>query len=221
MFLVSLLGMSVTSAGAASFDCKKASTKIEHSICNDPELSKFDEEIALAFKSLDIEGRYHQGLVEAQRAWVKFERQDAAYDFESQRNFLLIGSALNSCSADPTFAFSDCDEVVHEVIQNCMALGNYTTWVMNSCGSGYLKVLETVDKVETDIWRILARDDQETSILFDKAYNIWQNFVNADCDWQYSEYRDGTIRQQIWLGCATGHYARRIDNLNSSNRLKD
>ena len=60
MFLVSLFGMSVTSASAASFDCKKASTNIEHAICNDPELSKLDQEIAVAFKSLKIDGRYYE-----------------------------------------------------------------------------------------------------------------------------------------------------------------
>jgi uncharacterized protein len=43
MFLVSLLGMSVTSAYAASFDCAKAATETEKVICNDPELSALDD----------------------------------------------------------------------------------------------------------------------------------------------------------------------------------
>ena len=34
---------------------------------------------------------------------------------------------------------------------------------------------------------------------------------------QYSEYRDWTIRGQMWLGCTMAHYENRILLLNGSN----
>lgn len=47
--LSSLLG---SNAHAASFDCRKASTDIEQMICDTPSLSRRDEQLAAAFKSL-------------------------------------------------------------------------------------------------------------------------------------------------------------------------
>ena len=44
--------MLITSMYAASFNCKKASTFIEHTICNDTELSKLDEELASSYKKV-------------------------------------------------------------------------------------------------------------------------------------------------------------------------
>ncbi|HMB56881.1 MAG TPA: lysozyme inhibitor LprI family protein [Arenimonas sp.] len=38
------------SAQAASFDCRKAASKIEKNICADPELSRLDEQMAVAYK---------------------------------------------------------------------------------------------------------------------------------------------------------------------------
>ena len=38
------------SAQAASFDCSKAQTKVEHLICGDAELSKLDEKLGQEFQ---------------------------------------------------------------------------------------------------------------------------------------------------------------------------
>src|ERR1700730_14201974 len=47
--LAVFLVLPLAPADAASFDCKKASTRIEKTICADPELSKADEGLATAF----------------------------------------------------------------------------------------------------------------------------------------------------------------------------
>ena len=39
------------SAQAASFDCAKAGTKVEHMICDNPEISKLDDELNVAYKA--------------------------------------------------------------------------------------------------------------------------------------------------------------------------
>ena len=54
MFLVSLLGMSSTSAGAASFDCNKATTVTEIAICADPKLSALDEGLQIAYRDIFV-----------------------------------------------------------------------------------------------------------------------------------------------------------------------
>ncbi|MFN7650236.1 MAG: lysozyme inhibitor LprI family protein [Acidobacteriota bacterium] len=48
---VLLLWIMACNAWAASFDCAKARSMVEKAICNDPELSKLDEELAGAYKS--------------------------------------------------------------------------------------------------------------------------------------------------------------------------
>src|SRR5690554_4071109 len=61
-------------AGAASFDCTKASTPREKTICATPELSKADEEIAAnyeaAMSKLSPEGAAR--LRDGQRSWLAF-----------------------------------------------------------------------------------------------------------------------------------------------------
>jgi len=50
---VTLLGyvMIASLAQAASFDCAKAGTKVEHMICDNPEISKLDDDLSVAYKN--------------------------------------------------------------------------------------------------------------------------------------------------------------------------
>jgi uncharacterized protein len=49
LLLALCLSLPLAAAQAASFDCKKASTRIEKTICGDPGLSQADERLAAAF----------------------------------------------------------------------------------------------------------------------------------------------------------------------------
>lgn len=51
--IIFILGLLALSAQAASFDCNKASTKVEKMICSDPELSKLDDDL----------GKYYHGAL--------------------------------------------------------------------------------------------------------------------------------------------------------------
>lgn len=59
---------------AASFDCKKAGNFIEHSICNDAELSKLDDDLAIAYKSSMKSHADKNQLKSEQLEWMKKER---------------------------------------------------------------------------------------------------------------------------------------------------
>jgi len=59
---------------AASFNCKKAGTFIEHTICNDEKLSKLDEELAKAYKSAKKKTDKN-ALKKEQRKWLKTKRK--------------------------------------------------------------------------------------------------------------------------------------------------
>jgi uncharacterized protein len=56
---------------AASFDCAKASTKVEHIICDSPEITKLDEELAQNYKAA-LQGQLKADAIrQAQKLWVK------------------------------------------------------------------------------------------------------------------------------------------------------
>ncbi len=74
--LLSVLSVSLTfgTLQAASFDCKKAGTFIEHTICGDAKLSKLDEELAQAYKKAK-NNTDKDALKKEQRAWIKTDRK--------------------------------------------------------------------------------------------------------------------------------------------------
>jgi len=58
---------------AASFNCKKAGTFIEHTICGDDKLSQLDEDLSAAYKQARKDGDKNQ-IRKEQREWIKKER---------------------------------------------------------------------------------------------------------------------------------------------------
>jgi len=89
--ILSLLGLITLLAGgvtAASFDCAKASTQTERAICQNPSVSKLDEELAVAYKNAGPEYR------DSQRAWLRKRNQCGAnanclfIEYQSRIKFL-------------------------------------------------------------------------------------------------------------------------------------
>jgi uncharacterized protein len=72
VFIIVLFGLFSTQTMAASFDCKKATTWLEKTICSNPELSKLDEQMAKAYHdalaSLSPEGQ--KETRQYQRQWL-------------------------------------------------------------------------------------------------------------------------------------------------------
>jgi uncharacterized protein len=63
-----------TTANAASFDCTKAATPVEHMICASPELSQLDEQTALAYaakRNAAPNSDAKTAIIKAGRAWLK------------------------------------------------------------------------------------------------------------------------------------------------------
>jgi len=58
------------STNAASFDCSKASSKVEKMICTDEALSAADEKLAEAYKTARTSSSDKQALKEQQRNWI-------------------------------------------------------------------------------------------------------------------------------------------------------
>jgi len=69
--------MLALSAHAASFDCGKAQTKVEHLICDNPEISKLDDELSVAYKAALKDEKQTDAIKQAQKQWMK-ERNGCA-----------------------------------------------------------------------------------------------------------------------------------------------
>ena len=70
----------LTTAHAASFDCREARTKIEKLICSNDELSKLDESLNEAYLRALNRADIKQQTIESQNQWLKYQRnvcQDA------------------------------------------------------------------------------------------------------------------------------------------------
>ena len=58
-------------AHAASFDCAKADTKVEHMVCDNPEISKLDEDLSVAYKEALKDQTQAVSIKQEQRKWLK------------------------------------------------------------------------------------------------------------------------------------------------------
>ncbi|WP_139786834.1 lysozyme inhibitor LprI family protein, partial [Desulfamplus magnetovallimortis] len=87
---------------AASFDCKKAGSIIEHIICSNEELSILDEELAKAYKNAK-QHTDQKVLKKEQINWIKTKRSDCK-DVQCLRNvYVQRIEQLNSYNTTNNF----------------------------------------------------------------------------------------------------------------------
>ncbi len=77
MFFAAIAFSYAVLAQAASFDCAKAGTKVEHIICDTPEISKLDDELNTAYKAALKDEKQAEAIKQAQKQWMK-ERNGCA-----------------------------------------------------------------------------------------------------------------------------------------------
>jgi len=70
IFLAILVG-AFSLANAASFDCAKASTAVEGSVCGNPSLSALDEQLAATYKQARSVSSNPDAILTEQRSWIK------------------------------------------------------------------------------------------------------------------------------------------------------
>jgi len=104
-FLLSLLLFSELSYGA-SFNCAKASSFVEHSICNDAQASKLDEALARAYKNARASVASPSQIKKEQRAWLKNKRntcQNIACVKQSMKSRIRVLKSLGNYSTISPF----------------------------------------------------------------------------------------------------------------------
>jgi uncharacterized protein len=100
-FAVALSGLLAASlVNAASFDCAKASTKVEHMICDNQDISKLDEELAQSYKTTLQNQSNIESIKQAQKQWMK-ERNACDFVDCIKSKYKLRLSILKNMSANP------------------------------------------------------------------------------------------------------------------------
>ncbi|MCP4335944.1 MAG: DUF1311 domain-containing protein, partial [Gammaproteobacteria bacterium] len=77
---VSILVLTANTGLAASFDCAKARTPIETSICSDASLSLMDDQLGALYRNAMAYAADPEGLKRGQRAWLKERNQCTEVD---------------------------------------------------------------------------------------------------------------------------------------------
>lgn len=92
------------SAHAASFDCAKAQSKIEHLICDNPEISKLDEDLSKAYSSALGKSEDKQTTVKEQRQWLNEHRNACSDTACLKAIYISRVSKLSNTDAMPKIA---------------------------------------------------------------------------------------------------------------------
>ena len=91
---------------AASFDCNAARSPIEHAICDDPQLSELDSELAAAYRSaMKGQGEAGDQLRAAQRAWLKSRAAGGKVDTAALKS--AYRARIDELKAMPAFPSAD------------------------------------------------------------------------------------------------------------------
>jgi len=116
------LPLLIGNAHAASFDCAKAGTKVEHMICDNPEISKLDEKLSSAYKEMlrqdDLQPEEVEGIKKSQRNWLK--GRNSCGDVECLTRYYDGWLYVNTGRFDPnSVAFKYRMDVVSELKNIC------------------------------------------------------------------------------------------------------
>ena len=200
----------VNGSVAASFDCNKASTETEVAICSDPELSKFDETLAAEYQRVDPSSEFSNYIRTDHFKWLKAERDASIYNLQAQFYKLKYLNSFENCSFSKQLPLDNCIRILDEQMSTCMEKNNWTTWAMNLCGFSLARSYRVIVKFMTDKKVEALASDHETIDLLKSSQKLWLDFIDVECQRQWSEYREGTMRGQIQSGCLLYHYEQRI-----------
>lgn len=95
-----------TNANSASFDCTKAKSKVEKTICNDPGLSKLDEKLSATYKASMSSHPLPDYVKARQRVWVSNNQYCDSSNFLSclKKNYQVRIEYLNGINNSTVYS---------------------------------------------------------------------------------------------------------------------
>ncbi|SRR6266571_4175602 len=164
--LLGLLALPLVAHGA-SFDCGKASTRVENLVCSDDELSKQDELVAKAYERARAAPGLSGQITRTQRAWLA--RRNACRDRACIR--AAYASRLKELqNISQTGAKDDCD--------------SGGTSEMYSCFSERLQ--DSEDQLTNLYNKMLTSIESRYRDRLEKSQDTWLEYRNAQCAFRFA-----------------------------------
>ncbi len=180
-------------AQAASFDCKKAASRIEHLICDDPDLNSFDSQLEGAYRGALDRAASPASVKGKQLTWLK--QRDACADAECMSNAYQRQIKLLAAISD----------------EPALCKGAMATPEMNACQAEYsrradrelARYVAAARKrlVEEARGEFVDPSAKTTLAEFDAAQAAWEAYRKAECSAVYTWYSGGTIRGVRYEAC--------------------
>ena len=172
------------------------------------------ENLSVDTHGFKANGRYAPLI---QKMVASAPNQSAIPEYEIYAYSFHIFNALNNCSVADA-RFEDCFETLDATYETCKAIGAYTTWAYNVCGSAKLRVLELVLKGEIAIFQLVSSEEQFD--LLTRSQAIWDEFLEVECNRKFEKYRGGSIAPVEEVFCKVALHENRIPVINNENRFQ-
>ncbi|WP_431257296.1 lysozyme inhibitor LprI family protein [Roseateles chitinivorans] len=181
-----------SSTHAASFDCKKAGTRIEKMICGDSKLSDMDDELGIYYAPGDDVAATDPRRV-AQRAWLA--KRNACTTAACVENQYHLRLSQLACAPDAPFAGATHTQI------SCLS---HQLWVAE-------KELDAVERQHIDEISKDAHNPEGMRALAVKEAKTWRVYRAAKCELYGNREGDGGNWQVGWaLGCDVSETEQRI-----------
>lgn len=179
-------------AEAASFDCAKAAGRIEHLVCDDPDLNVFDGQLEGAYLGALDRSNRPADIKQMQLAWLR--QRDACAD--------------KSCLAA---AYRRQIQLLSAISDEPPGCDGPTTIEIDRCAQAYARradrelaryVAATRERLLDEAKEEPARRAPKTALAeFDASQTAWEAYRKAECDAVYDWWSDGTIRGKMFQDC--------------------
>ncbi len=180
-------------APAASFDCKTATSRVEHMICDDPELNTLDAQLQGAYLGALDRANRPADVTGKQRAWLA--QRDACGEVKCMSAAYGRQIALLSKLSD----------------EPAICGGGGSTPEVNACAAEYSRRADRqlARYVAAARRRLIDESKDESSrptatkalAGLDASQAAWVAYRKAECGAVYDWWSQGTIRGAMYEGC--------------------
>lgn len=136
-------------AQAASFDCAKATTKIEKLICADAELSKLDDELNVAYNIAMQDEPYAENVQQTQKQWLRDRNQCRAADCVKKQYEMRLAALSPTSSANQYSSAAPFTLTMGNGVAVCEAYLNR----LNASDFGYGKSCQVAGDQKITVWQ--------------------------------------------------------------------
>lgn len=181
----------------ASFDCVKASIKVERMICNNRQISDLDERLTRTYEERLQDLKNSKPLREQQRVWLHQVR-NRCHDVRCLK--VVYEKRLSQLSEAPTFPSDYCDVIDGETL-----------------GEGYClaSMVEANEQLLSSLIDVLivARGLTKVQVIgLEKRQTAWRNDLRCHCEAKGFGYNTG--RGNVIHNCELPQIQNRVGEIN-------